>query len=132
MIDLRTTLRLDALASGALGIALLALAGVLDDLLGLPVALALGAGVFLLVWAGFCAWVGTHLRHGAVVEVVVLNAVWVAASVAYAAFGGLTALGVAIVLAQAAAVVGFAVLQGLGLRRAGSPANGARASVPAR
>ena len=48
---LRTALRLDAVASGALGVACAAGAAVLDDLLGLPAALLLGVGVFLVVYA---------------------------------------------------------------------------------
>jgi hypothetical protein len=119
MTDLRTALRLDAVASGATGVLLLALAGVLDGLLGLPVALSLAVGAFFLVWAAFCAWVSVDVAVPYVREVVVLNSVWVAVSVVFAFAGWveLTALGVAFVLAQAAVVAVFVALQVVGLRR---------------
>src|SRR5918997_453104 len=96
---LRLALKLDAAASGASGALLVAAGSVLDDLLGLPLALLLPVGLFLLAYAAF---------------------VWVADSVALVATAWfpLTALGAAFVLAQAAAVFLFANLQFLGLRRA--------------
>jgi hypothetical protein len=48
---LRGVLRLDAAASGALGLSAAAAAGVLDTLLGLPAAMLTGVGVFLVVYA---------------------------------------------------------------------------------
>ena len=50
-LDLRAVLRLDAVASGTLGLAATARAGVLDTALGLPSNLLLGVGVFLVVYA---------------------------------------------------------------------------------
>lgn len=119
MFDIRTALRLDALASGALGLLLAALAGVLDGPLGLPVALSVVVGLGLLAWAAFVAWVAATARPGLVREVIVLNVVWVLASVVYAiaARDQLTGLGTAFVVVQAAAVAGLTELQVLATRR---------------
>lgn len=119
---LRLALKLDAAASGALGALLVAAGSVLDDLLGLPLALLLPVGLFLLAYAAFVWVVGTRSRISktAAWAVVATNLVWVADSVALVATAWfpLTALGAAFVLAQAAAVFLFADLQFLGLRRA--------------
>lgn len=107
MLDLRTMLRLDAAASGGLGVLLLVLFAPARDELGLPVALSVTVGALLLAWAGFVGWVSTHLRRSWVLEVVVLNVAYVGLSVvvAISAWVSLTGLGVAFVLAQAAAVL---------------------------
>lgn len=62
MLDLRAVLRLDALATGALGAVLLLLAGVLDGLLGLPVPLSIAVGGALSAWAAFVTWVSRPAR----------------------------------------------------------------------
>ncbi|MCA1670729.1 MAG: hypothetical protein LC799_00490 [Actinobacteria bacterium] len=113
MTDIRTALRLDAVESGALGVLLLAFAGVLDGPLGLTVTLAVVIGVALLAWAGFVAWVAVDRRPGLVLDVIALNVAWVVASVVFAVagWGGLTGLGVVFVLAQAAAVALLTALQ---------------------
>lgn len=113
MTDLRTHLRLDAVASGALGGLLVVLAGVPDGPLGLPTTFSVVVGVALLAWAGFVAWVSVDLRAMLVLDVIALNVVWVAASVVFAlaGWGGLTELGVVVVLAQAAAVAALTALQ---------------------
>ncbi|GAB3496639.1 hypothetical protein [Amycolatopsis cihanbeyliensis] len=120
MRDLRTVLRVDAVASGGLGVLLVALSGVLDDLLGLPVLLSVLAGAGLVVWAAFVGWVSVGVTPGPVREVVLGNLVWVLASVAFAAaaWSELTGLGIAFVLAQAAVVLGLLGLQAAGLSRA--------------
>lgn len=119
---LRLALKLDAVASGALGALLLVTATVLDDLLGIPLALLVPVGLFLLAYAAFVWIVGTRRRinRTAAWTVVVLNLVWVADSVVVVLAGPfpLTGLGVTFILAQAAAVLLFADLQFLGLRRA--------------
>ena len=118
---LRLALKLDALASGALGALSLAAGTVLDDLLGLPFALLMAVGLFLPAYAAFVWVVGTRRRvnRTAAWAVVAVNLVWVIDSVALVVAGWfpLSALGVAFVLAQAAAVFLFADLQFLGLRR---------------
>ncbi len=48
---LRLVLKLDAVASGALGALSLAASPALDDLLGTPLALLVPVGAFLVAWA---------------------------------------------------------------------------------
>ena len=116
---LRTVLRLDAIASGAIGAAFLSAAGTLQEHLGTPTALTRGTGAFLLAYAVFVWFVSTRPTAGLVGLVIGLNLFWVVDSVVYAvADDGLTALGVAFTLVQAAAVLGFAALEYLGLRKA--------------
>jgi hypothetical protein len=114
-LDLRAVLRLDALASGALGLAAAAGAGVLDTALGLPSSLLTGVGVFLVVYAaGLVALAGRRTIPRPATWVVVLgNSAWVLASLGLVvgAWDRLTVLGAVIVLAQAAAVAVFADLQ---------------------
>jgi hypothetical protein len=119
---LRGVLRLDAAASGALGLAAAAGAGVLDALLGLPAPMLTGVGVFLVVYAaGLLVLAGSRrIPRGAVRVVVLGNSAWVLMSLGLAvgAWERLTVLGVVVVLAQAAAVAVFADLQwATGLRR---------------
>jgi hypothetical protein len=120
MTNLRTILRLDALASGGLGALLLALGTVLEEPLGLPVTLSFVVGAGLLAWAALVAWVSVGASPTWTAEVVAGNVVWVVASIVFAASGwvALTGLGVAFVLLQAAAVAGISVLQVAGLRAA--------------
>ena len=125
---LRLALKLDAAATGALGVLVLLAAGtVLGDqrpfvlLLGTPLALLVPLGLFLVAYAAFVWGVGDRRRinrTGAWV-VVVVNLLWVLGSVALVVAGWLplTALGAAFVLVQGAAVALFAVLQFLGLHR---------------
>ena len=114
-LDLRAVLRLDAVASGTLGLAAAAGAGVLDTALGLPSSLLLGVGVFLVVYAaGLVALAGRAVIPRPATWVVVLgNSAWVVASLGLVvgAWDRLTVLGAVIVLAQAAAVAVFADLQ---------------------
>jgi hypothetical protein len=118
---LRLALKLDAVASGALGALSLAGCAVLDGLLGIPIALLVPAGMFLVAYAASVWAVGTRLRISttAAWAVVAVNLVWAADSVALVLAGWLplTTFGFAFVLTQAAAVFLFADLQLLGLRR---------------
>lgn len=122
---LRNAILLDAAASGATGLLLIAGAGLLDGLLGLPVALMREAGLLLVPYVAFLAWVGTRERIvvGAVWVIIVANATWVAASFALLLSGWVapTALGYAFVIAQALVVALFGELQYTGLKR--PPAN---------
>lgn len=118
---LRLALRLDAVASGALGVLGLAAAPLLGDLLGPSSAVVLGVGAFLGCFAvalGLLAARPAIPRAGAW-AVVLGNSGWVLGSVVAVVVGwtSLTALGVAVVLAQAMAVAVFAATQWLGLRR---------------
>lgn len=118
---LRPVLRLDAAASGALGVAAAAGAGVLDTLLGLPADLLLGVGIFLVVYAVGLVVLAARPRipRPAVWVVVLGNSAWVLASLGLAVglWSTMTVLGVAVVLAQAGAVAVFADLQYAALRR---------------
>ena len=124
---LRLSLMVDAVASGATGLLLAALPAPLGALFGLPPALLLAVGLFFLPYAAAVAFVATRaapLRR-AVQAIILLNVVWVADSLLFAALSGPLLglapgpLGIAFVVAQALLVLGFAVLQALALRRAG-------------
>lgn len=131
---LRLALRLDAVATAAVGVMMLLAAGVVIgdgrpfvNLLGTPFALLASAGLFLVAFAAFVWASGTRRRTSgtAAWTVVAINALWVLASVAVVATSlfSLTALGVLFVIVQAAAVALFAALQFFGLRR-GRPTAG--------
>lgn len=118
MPGIRTALRLDALASAALGVLLALGAPLLDEPLGLPVTFSITVGVLLLTWAAAVAWASMRLSRGLIAEVIGLNAAYVVASIAFAlGWSGLTGLGIAFVLVQAAAVTGLIAAQLVGLRR---------------
>jgi hypothetical protein len=119
---LRFALRLDAAGSGALGLLGLAAAGPLADPLGTTADALRVAGAFLAGYALVLVLLAARpvIPRAAAWTVVVGNTVWVLGSIGAAVAGrdSFTALGVAVVLAQAAAVAVFADLQWLGLRRA--------------
>ena len=119
---LRYALLADAVASGATGLLLIAGAGFLDGLLGLPVALMREAGLLLVPYVAFVAYVGTRERisRTAAQAVIALNIVWTVCSILLLLtdYVAPTALGYAFVIAQAAVVAVFAELQFIGLRRA--------------
>lgn len=119
---LRLALRIDAMASGALGLVGLAAAPLLADLLGPPAGLLFGVGVFFVVFALSLLVLAARpvIPRPAAWVVVIGNSAWVVASVVatVAGWNALTGLGVGVVLAQALAVAVFADLQWLGLRRA--------------
>jgi hypothetical protein len=118
---LRNVLLIDAAASGATGLLLIAGAGLLDGLLGLPVALMREAGLILVPYVAFVAWVGTRdtIVRGAVWAIIAANALWAVASVGLLVSGLVapTVLGYAFVLAQAAVVALLGELQFVGLKR---------------
>jgi hypothetical protein len=113
-------LSVDAIASGASAVLLIAGADALSPWLALPAGLLRGAGLLLLP---FVLWVFAMSRRpapprGAVAAVVAINLAWVAAS-AWVAFGGAwqpSTWGVAFVGAQALVVLAFADLGWFGLR----------------
>ncbi|HYF60258.1 MAG TPA: hypothetical protein VEA81_15010 [Burkholderiaceae bacterium] len=119
---LHRALSIDAAASGATGLALVAGASPLAGPLGLPVPLLLGAGAMMLVWGVCLGWLRRQPRapRGALRLVVGLNLLWAADSLLLLVAGPVdpTAAGTAFVVAQAAAAAGFALAQHLGLRRA--------------
>ncbi|GAB3195951.1 hypothetical protein GCM10027261_17500 [Geodermatophilus arenarius] len=117
---LRVALRLDAVVTGANGLAYLAAAPLLSDLLGVPAGALRGLGAFLAVFAAGVALVAARPRvpRGAAEVVVGANALWAAGSVVAVVAGrfDLTAAGTVWVLLQAAVVAGFAALQLTALR----------------
>ena len=124
---LRFALKLDAVASGALGLLAAAAAPMLEGLLGVPTALLLPLGLALVAYAAAVWFTGSRPRvsRTAAWAIVGLNVLWTIDSLALALAGWLplTGLGVAVMLGQAVAVGVFADLQFLGLRRA-RPAEG--------
>jgi len=123
---LRTVLLADAIASGATGLLMIAGAGLLEGLLGLPIALLREAGLVLIPYVAFVAWVGTRevISRSAVQAVIALNVLWVAGSIGLLVSGWVapTMLGYAFVIAQAAVVAVLAELQFVGLRRSAAAA----------
>jgi hypothetical protein len=118
---LRLALIADAVASGATGLLMLGGAAFLAGLLGLPTDLLRYAGLALLPFVAFVAFVGTRaeISRSAVTLIVIVNAAWVVGSIALLLSGWVapTVLGYAFVLAQAIAVAILAELQWIGLRR---------------
>ena len=124
MLSIRRSLQLDALASGGLGVLLVALSGVADEHLGLPAGLSVGVGLFLFAWASVCAWAASQESAGITREIAFANIGWVVASVAFVSTSwvDLTALGEAFVVAQALAVLCLVVLQLTAVRHLPTPA----------
>ena len=118
---LRLGLRLDAVVTGANGVAYLLAAPVLDDLLGLSPGLLRGVGVALLAYGAAVWLVGSRrsLRTRAAWAVVDLNVLWAIGSVVAVLTDTFTATttGDVWLVLQAAVVAGFAALQVTGLRR---------------
>ncbi|WP_017627619.1 hypothetical protein [Nocardiopsis chromatogenes] len=118
----RLALRVDALACAATGGLLAAASPWLTGPLGYPVPFLAGAGLFLVAFAGFLAWLAARGRvaPSAVRFVVALNAAWIIASALLAFSGafGPTLLGTAAVAVQAAALAPITVAEALALRRA--------------
>ena len=122
---LRRVLRLDACASGASGVLLIVAAAVLADTfaaeLGIPGRLLAPLGVVLVGYAIGLWFIETRpsLNRSAVQAVIVVNALWVAASVLTVLLARLplTGAGTAFVLLQAAAVALIAERELTGLRQ---------------
>jgi hypothetical protein len=118
---LHKVLLADAGISGAAGLLMIAGAEMMQDLLGLPAVLLRGAGLVLIPYVAFVTVVAMRatLSRPAVWTIVACNAAWAVASVLLLVPGWVapTAIGVAFVLAQAAAVAALGELQVIGLRR---------------
>jgi hypothetical protein len=116
---LRHVLWADAVTSGATGLAMIAGAGVLERLLGLPSALMREGGIILVPFAVFVAVVASRpqISRGAVWMVIAANAAWVIGSFGLIVGGVATStLGYGFVIAQALAVAILAELEYAGLR----------------
>lgn len=119
---LRLVLKLDAVASGALGALSVAASLVMDDLLSTLLALLVLVGAFLVIWAA-ALWVlasRPQISRTALWSVIGLNLLYAAGAIVVAMVGWfpLSALGTAFVLTQAAAVALVAAAQFYALRRA--------------
>ena len=118
---LRRVLLADAVSTGASGLLLVLGSGVLAPMLRLPAALLFYSGVSFLAFATLVgpAAARRSLPRAAAWAIVLYNALWAAASVAFLLSGAArpTALGYAFVLAQASFVTVMAELQYAGLRR---------------
>jgi hypothetical protein len=115
-MNLKKILLLDAATCVATGALLSAMAGKLSALLGLPEPLLFYAGLSLFPIAAFMAWTAQRPAEPAVWLVIGGNALWVLGSLAVLALSP-TAVGYAVVIAQAAAVAVLAELEYIGLRR---------------
>ena len=125
-VFLRGALLLDAVASGATALLVLAAGGILADLLAIPAALLRGAGLVLIPYVAFVAYLGMreHAPRTAIWAVITANALWAAASLLLLVSGWIapTMLGYAFVIAQALVVGLFGWLQYVALRRQAAPA----------
>ncbi|MFV3331335.1 hypothetical protein ACNFIA_10425 [Pseudomonas sp. NY15437] len=121
---LRLTLKVDAIAGGAMGLLMALAAQPLGELLALPFVLLLVAGIVLLPLALVLYWMSnqTLLSRTGVWAVIALNALWVVESIALLVTGYVqpTALGYAFVISQALVVLLLAELEFFGLRRSES------------
>lgn len=119
-ILLRRLLLLDAGTCVATGALLTVGAGPLAALLRMPAGLLVEAGIFLFVFALFVFWAARQAGRAVPAEIVIaLNIAWVVASLALIAGPWIepSALGVAFIAAQAAAVALLAGCQLLAFRR---------------
>ena len=118
----RLALRLDAVVTGANGIAYLALAGVLDGPLGIEASTLRPIGAFLIVFAIAVAAVSVPERPSvaAVRTIVAANLIWAADSLIVLIAGWLdpSTAGAVWIALQAIVVAGFAGLQAAALRNA--------------
>ena len=118
---LRRVLTLDAVTSGAMGLMLIAGAGLLGPMLNLPVPLLRGVGLSLIPFVALVAYAATRspASRSLALTVAVLNAVWVVASIGLLMYGLVAPniLGTVFVAAQAVVVGIFAELQIIGARR---------------
>ena len=116
---LRTVLKLDAASCLGMAAAILPFAASLEALFGIDARILQGAAASLIPIGLFIAWLGLRREAPAalVVLVIVGNLGWTAASlVAASSLAGITALGQAMVVGQALAVLGLALAEWAGLR----------------
>ncbi|SDG37426.1 hypothetical protein SAMN05216553_107407 [Lentzea fradiae] len=117
---LKFALKLDGVASFLLGV----LTVLVRPEVGMPAGLQIGLGLFCVFYGVGVYFLGTREvpDRRIVLLVIIGNTVWALDSVLTATAGWfpLSGLGVALVLAQGLAVLGFAVLQFAGLRSAAS------------
>jgi hypothetical protein len=114
-LSLRTILLVDGLVSGAMGLLLIAGAGLLDGALDLPDTFLRSVGIVLLPWCALLVLIATRqaINLAAVRFVIAVNLGWVAASLLLPFTGWVepNAFGVAFIIVQALAVIAFALAQ---------------------
>ncbi|MFE6228391.1 hypothetical protein [Streptomyces sp. NPDC057854] len=118
---LRRFLALDAVVTGANGLAYALASGPLGDLLGVDPGLLLGLGLFLTAFAAGVAWLASRPQPPALAVKLVVDAnlLWAVLSlVALAAWLDPTTAGLVWTPMQAGTVAGFALLQWTALRAA--------------
>lgn len=119
-LTLNQALVADAAITGAAGLVSLAGARWLDSLLDLPTALLVGSGAIMTVYAAALVALGSRQRIPAtgVRSVIGVNLAWAVASAVLLLSPWIdpNALGVAFILVQIVAVLGFAELQAIALR----------------
>jgi hypothetical protein len=122
---LRNALAFDAAACAATGLLLAFGAAQLSQPLGFPAGFLRGAGLLLLPCAALLAWFsGREMLPRLVVHAVIgINLLWIADSVAILLAGWFqpSGLGIAFVLAQAAAVAVITWFEFAGLKRSAAP-----------
>lgn len=120
---LRLALVVDAVVTGGNGLAYLAAAPLLSEVLGTDATLLRGIGAFLLVYGVAVGFLGTRktVHRAATRAVIGLNMVWALASILAVVTGVLefTTIGAVWAIAQALTVAAFAELQIVGLRKTG-------------
>jgi hypothetical protein len=115
----RPFLLTDAALTTGNGLVYLLAAGWLADLFGAATSLLIGLGTFLVVVGACVAWLATRrpVPRTFVLELAAINAVWVVASLGYAAAGDLTTTGLVWDVLQALLVAAFAIGQAWFARR---------------
>jgi hypothetical protein len=116
---LRFALTLDGVVTGAMGVAFLAGAALLDGPLGLPTSLIAGVGAFLAVYGVLVLRLASRPVRGAVIAVIAANAVWAVDTLVALALDWHepTVAGQLVIAVQTVGCAGFAALQYLGLKR---------------
>jgi len=119
---LRRALVADALVSAAVGAVMALGAAPLQGLLGIPSTLLMLAGLALFPYAAYLLWLATRqaVPRAAVWVPIVLNVLWAAECLVFGftATPHPTLLGEAFIASQVIAVLVFAELEYVGLRRA--------------
>lgn len=116
---LQRALAADAIVSAATAALMIAGAGWLAEFLSLPASLLRFAGLLLLPYIAFVAYTLKRSSRAGVFAIIGINVAWAAACVLLLASGWVApnAFGVAFVIVQAVAVLLFAELQYVGLKR---------------
>ena len=116
---LKAVMGLDAVVTGANGVAYLVAANPLEDLLGLDAALLRGVGAFLVLFAAAVWATAARPTRTAVKAIIGANAAWAAGSVvaAIAGWGDPETAGTVWIVLQGVVVAAFAELQLTGLKR---------------